>query len=108
MTVSRVHVVVVAYHGADLLDHCLAALERSVDVTVVDNSSSTEIRAVADRHHAAHVDPGANLGFAAGVNAALRTLLTAPPRDVQLVNPDANVRPDTIAALANHLQTPGN
>ena len=42
------HVVVVAYGAEDSLDRALGALERAVDVTVVDNSSSEEVRAVAD------------------------------------------------------------
>ena len=44
-------------------------------VTIVDNSSSTDVRNVTSRHGAEYIDAGANIGFAAGVNLALRPLL---------------------------------
>ena len=71
----EVHTVIVAYHGAEALDRCLAELGRTDRVTVVDNSSSTDVRDVTSRHGAEYVDAGANIGFAAGVNLALRRLL---------------------------------
>ena len=73
-TVIRpVHGIVVAYGGAEQLDRCLAALERTIDVTVIDNSSSPEVRAVARDRGAEYLDPGANLGFGAGVNRRAQT-----------------------------------
>ena len=66
VTARPVHVVVVAYHAAGPLSRCLDGLERQVPVTVVDNSSSNEVAAVAERHGAGYVDSGANRGFAAG------------------------------------------
>jgi GT2 family glycosyltransferase len=98
-----VHVVVVAYHGEALLDRCLAGLGGRLPVTVVDNSSSPDVRAVVARHRAAYVDPGTNLGFAAGVNVALRRLLDGEPLDVLLLNPDARITPEQVDALSAYL-----
>jgi GT2 family glycosyltransferase len=84
-----VHAVVVAYGQSEQLNRCLAALEQKVATTVVDNSSSADVAVVVARHGADYCDLGVNLGFAAGVNVALRTLLTGSPQDVLLLNPDA-------------------
>lgn len=86
------HTVVVAFHGAEALDRCLGALGHA-HVTVVDNSSSAAVAEVAERHGASYSDPGRNLGFAAGVNVALREILSGPPVDVLLLNPDAALEP---------------
>jgi glycosyltransferase involved in cell wall biosynthesis/GT2 family glycosyltransferase len=93
-------VVVVAFHAADLLDRCLAALDRAFEVVVVDNSSDPGVHDVAERHGAGYVDPGRNLGFAAGVNAGCAT---RGRRDVLLVNPDATVTPDAVRRLGERL-----
>jgi GT2 family glycosyltransferase len=98
-----VHAVTVAYGAPAALDRCLAGLARATDVTVVDNSSSAEIHAVSSRHRAEYVDPGRNLGFAAGVNLALGPLLEGEPQDVLLLNSDARVSPDELDRLAEFL-----
>jgi GT2 family glycosyltransferase len=108
VTMWPVHAVVVAYHAPEALDRCLNALERKVELTVVDNSSSTAVRAVADHHGAAYLDAGSNLGFAAGVNLALRRLGARSPRNVLLLNPDAVLAPRDLDVLAAHLYEPGN
>ena len=51
------HVVVVAYGAEDALDRALGALERAVEITVVDNSTSEAVRAVANRRGAEYVEP---------------------------------------------------
>ena len=89
-------VVVVAYGRPDLLAEALAPL-RGLSVTVVDNSSSTDVRAVVEAAGADYVDPGRNGGFGAGVNVALGRV--DPQADVLLVNPDAVVHPDDVAVL---------
>jgi GT2 family glycosyltransferase len=66
-------------------------------VTVVDNSSSPEVRAVVERTAARYVDPGRNGGFAAGVNEGLRRSDTRA--DVLLVNPDAVIDQPAIETL---------
>jgi GT2 family glycosyltransferase len=103
-----VRTVVVAYHAADALSRCLAALDGSTEVTVVDNSSSGDVRAVAERHGAAYIDPGTNLGFAAGVNVALAKLTAGEPCDVLLLNPDAVLGPDEVQRLSSFLHGEGN
>jgi GT2 family glycosyltransferase len=107
MSVRRAHAVVVAYHAADQLSSCLDALQREVPVTVVDNSSSGEVAAVAQRHGATYVDAGANRGFAAGVNIALSRLATENV-DVLLLNPDAVLTPSAVRELGRFLHRPEN
>jgi len=101
------HAVVVAYDSPAQLSNCLAALARRIPCTVVDNSSSADVAAVAKRHGAAYVDPGSNLGFAAGVNVAL-SRLAEQRTDVVLINPDAVVTPEAIETLTRFLYDDGN
>ena len=108
MTTRSVHTVVVAYHAADELERCLAALGQKGEVTVIDNSCSPEVHSVASRHGATYVDPGSNLGFGAGVNLALRQITVGPPRDVLLLNPDAVLAPGDVEVLADFLHRPGS
>jgi GT2 family glycosyltransferase len=90
VTAEAIDVLVVAYGAPELLDECLGAVGRSLPVTVVDNSSSPEVRAVSERHGAHYLDPGSNLGFAAGVNVGLGHRAAATG-DVLLLNPDAAI-----------------
>ncbi len=103
-TAVPLEVVVVAYRAPELLDACLAELGAAYPVTVVDNSSDPVVRAVAARHAATYVDPGSNLGFGAGVNAALANGHD-PGADVLLLNPDAAIRPSGVAALQHTLRS---
>ena len=107
MNARPVHAVVVAYHATGPLSRCLGGLERQVPVTVVDNSSSKDVAAVAQRHGAVYVDSGANRGFAAGVNIAL-VRLEAEDTDVLLLNPDAVLAPSAIRELSGFLHRPEN
>ncbi|MEO7447830.1 MAG: glycosyltransferase, partial [Humibacillus sp.] len=99
-----IEVVVVAYGQPALLERALAPLE-GLPVTVVDNSSSAEVRAVVARSSARYVDPGRNGGFAAGVNEGLRR--TDPNADVLLVNPDAVIDRSSIDHLRAALAADG-
>jgi GT2 family glycosyltransferase len=108
VTSSDVHVIVVAYGGSRELGRCLRELDGSVPVTVIDNSSSSDVKAAASRHGAVYVDTGANLGFAAGVNIALRGLASAPPAHVLLLNPDARLSSEHLVTLSCFLEEPGN
>lgn len=87
-------VVTVAYGAPDLLAAALAPL-RGEHVVVVDNSSRADVAAVARAAGAHYVDPGANLGFAAGVNRGLAGLTG----DVLLLNPDARLQPADLDRL---------
>ncbi len=88
--------VVVAYGAPGLLDECLTSLSGGPPVVVVDNSRDPEVRSVVIRHQASYVDPGANLGFAGGVNVGMSG---RDGSDVLLVNPDATIASDDIAEL---------
>jgi GT2 family glycosyltransferase len=87
-----------------LLDECLAAVGRSFPVTVVDNSSTSEVRTVTERHGAHYLDPGSNLGFAAGVNVGLAHRTDAAG-DVLLLNPDAVIDGDGVIGLHRMLHS---
>ena len=102
--VDDVEVLVVAYRAAELLDECLRRLEEELPVTVVDNSSDPEVRAVAIRHRATYVDPGRNLGFAGGVNVGLARR-SKPAVDLLLLNPDASIDPSGVRDLHRCLHT---
>ena len=66
-----IDVVVVAYGEPGLVERCLAPLGGEFPLIVVDNSSSpVRGRSREPRRH--YIDPGRNLGFAAGVNARCR------------------------------------
>jgi GT2 family glycosyltransferase len=99
---DAVHIVVVAYDHAEALDSALAPVAGDFPVTVVDNSSSDQVAAVARRHGADYLDPGSNRGFGAGVNVALQHLQGVPPTSVLLLNPDAVIRSEDVRALLVH------
>lgn len=92
-------VVVVAYGEPLQLETALSGLEAET-VIVVDNSSSKSTADVVGAAGASYVDPGANVGFARGVNIALRSLADLTGRaDVLLMNPDARIELDDVRAL---------
>lgn len=98
-------VVVVAYGDPTLLAGALDALGPGFPITIVDNSSSAKTRALAAAHGAHYLDPGANLGFGAGVNVALRDLADRGLRgdDVLLLNPDARIGGDDVRRMQRRL-----
>ncbi|GAA4161094.1 hypothetical protein GCM10022286_18150 [Gryllotalpicola daejeonensis] len=98
-------VVVIAYGSPVLLESALAGLGGEFPVTIVDNSSSAETRAVAERHGAFYIDPERNLGFGAGVNVAVRSLAERglADADVLLLNPDALVSAASVRAMQRAL-----
>ncbi|WP_246005967.1 glycosyltransferase [Georgenia muralis] len=100
-TAPPVEVVVVAYGTPELLRRALAPLI-SLSVTVVDNSSLPEIRALCEKLGARYLDPGRNGGFAAGVNHALGHR-SVPGGDLLLLNPDAVVTREDVTALRRAL-----
>ncbi len=99
---GEIDVVVVAFGAPDLLRACLERLGGAYPVTVVDNSSDAAVRGVARCHGAKYVDPGTNLGFAAGVNRGLAER-ERPSADVLLLNPDASITPEAVCHLARIL-----
>lgn len=91
-------VVIVAYGPPEGLGQALDEMAGAYDVVVVDNSSRTDVRDLVARAGAAYIDPGTNLGFAAAVNIALRTL-DLDRSDVLLLNPDARIGPTDVERL---------
>jgi hypothetical protein len=104
---TDVSVIIVSYNTRDLLRECLASVDRServrLDVLVVDNGSSDGSAAMvaAEFPSVQLIQHAENRGFAAANNVAIRRS-RAP--SVLLLNPDAAVRPDSIARLAAVLE----
>lgn len=97
-----VSVIVVSYQSGPTLARCLAALRAQTftdfEILLVDNASTDGApqAAVAADPTIRFLEPGANLGFAAGNNLAARQ---AGGRWLVLLNPDAYARPDWLEAL---------
>lgn len=93
-------IVVVAYGPSEPLAAAIEPLT-GFSVTIVDNSSSDATRAVAQQCGAHYIDAGGNIGFAAGVNTALKSLAQRglDGADVLLLNPDATISGESIHAL---------
>jgi N-acetylglucosaminyl-diphospho-decaprenol L-rhamnosyltransferase len=98
----RLSVVVVTYQSAEslpaLLDALAPQLAEGDEVIVVDNASRDGTAAIAAAHPAVGrvVEPGGNVGFAAGCNAGARE---ATGDAVLLLNPDAVPEPGFLEAL---------
>ncbi|WP_344737743.1 glycosyltransferase [Microbacterium awajiense] len=97
---------VVAFGSVDLLRAALEPVAH-LPVTVVDNSSLVEIANLCTELGVRYIDPGRNGGFAAGVNRLLRDRL-APEADLLLLNPDARISADDVAALGRALHSLGD
>jgi len=108
-THGRVGAVVLAFGEEPLLQRCVHALlgSRGVDVrvVVVDNGSRGAVDAVRDLPRVEVLTPGTNLGFAGGCNLGA-SALPADRDTLVLVNSDAVVRPDALAALHETLTDP--
>ncbi|MFE0023810.1 glycosyltransferase family 2 protein [Amycolatopsis sp. NPDC059021] len=91
---------IVSYNSASDLPRCIESLQRQLDVhvgiTVVDNASSDDSAAIAERLGAVVVRNGGNRGFSAAVNQGTRHG-TAPW--VLVFNPDAVFPANGIAQL---------
>lgn len=98
--------VIVAYGEPDGLADTLTALDGRVSALVVDNSSHAGTRALCAHHDVEYVDPGKNLGFAAGVNRGLMELAARGRNgDVLLLNPDATIGADAVERMHSMLAT---
>lgn len=98
---ASITVVIVNWNSGPLLAECLERLAaqtlRPAAILVVDNASSDGSEAVAEQFPAVRLlRMGANLGFAAGNNAALGLCAT---EFVALLNPDAFPEPDWLSRL---------
>jgi GT2 family glycosyltransferase len=95
---ASVEVLVVAYGAPGLLEESLATLDGKLPVTVLDNSSRSDVKEVCRRLEVRYVDTGSNLGFAGGVNMGIARRLH-PGADLLLLNPDARITAEGIHAL---------
>ena len=106
MRAPDVTVAVVSFNTRDLLRAALAAAGASrgvsLEIFVVDNGSKDGSAEMVEREFpSVHLIRNAdNRGFAAANNLAIRQ---AAGRYLLLLNPDTEVRPDTIAVLAGYL-----
>jgi GT2 family glycosyltransferase len=98
--------IVLSWNGREDTVSCLDALakisEPAVRIVCVDNGSTDgSVEAVRVRHPETHlIENGRNLGFAGGCNVGIRWALAQGAEWVVLVNNDAVIAPDTIAAFA--------
>lgn len=98
-----VTVVIVNFNGGEMICQCLAALTqqrfRDFAIVVVDNNSSDgSVASIRERYPQVEILVSTvNLGFAGGINKALRARARAPL--VALLNPDAFPAPDWMGSL---------
>lgn len=103
-----VAVVVVTYNSADEIDPLIQSLRReavgmSIRVVVADNSSADNTVAQLSRHGDVIVVPtGGNLGYAAGINVAMKRIGAA--RTILVLNPDLRVNRGAIARLFTRME----
>ena len=100
--------VVVAYGAPENLTSCLESLADTVPIVVVDNSGNPSTAKIAESAGATYVDAGANIGFGAAVNVALKALRNGASHDILLVNPDAFVSTSAVHALISCLDAHGH
>ncbi len=98
----RISVIIVSYESGPTLERCLAGLKAQTftdfEILLVDNASTDGApqAAVAADPAIRFLEPGSNLGFAAGNNLAVKQ---ARGRWLALLNPDAYPEPGWLAAL---------
>jgi len=100
-----VFVIVLNYNNIETLKECLGSVFQSdypnFEVIVADNSSKDGsfelVRAQFEKAHS--IQNGANLGFAAGNNPAIRFALEKFAEYIFILNPDAIIERDTITRL---------
>jgi len=98
----RISVIIVSYESGPTLERCLAGLAAQTftdfEILLVDNASTDGApqAAVAADPSIRFLEPGSNLGFAAGNNLAVKS---ARGRWLALLNPDAYPEPGWLKAL---------
>lgn len=116
----RLAIVIVTWNVRNLALDCLRSVYDDLarddlqgEVWLVDNASADGTPDAIRRHfpQVKLLEPGENLGFAAGNNLALRAIGFPDgdelPELVLLLNPDTSVQPGALRALIDGLQTSG-
>jgi GT2 family glycosyltransferase len=100
----KVDAVVVAYNSRDTLRTCVEPLTRLpwVDVTVVDNACPYDSAQVVEDLSVRIIRSSRNGGFAYGCNLGMAS---GTAEFVLLLNPDAEIDPESLAVLADALRT---
>lgn len=106
----NVAVAVVTYNSEDhvsaLLDSIPAALgDLTASIVVVDNGSTDDTLAILDARADCTVVRSTNVGYAAGMNRAVRESPEA--RSILILNPDATLDPDCVPRMLAVLDRPG-
>jgi N-acetylglucosaminyl-diphospho-decaprenol L-rhamnosyltransferase len=107
--------VIVTYNRAAVLGYCVRSLvdqgTRLAAVVVADNASTDKTCHIAENFAGLSVqviDLGLNAGFAAGVNAGIAALDLTRLDAVLILNPDCQVQPGALPALALALRQSGS
>ena len=101
----RLALILVHYHTPDLAAEAVEALRADVsdaEWIVVDNGSDDRGRAVLESLPVRRIDPGANLGYAGGVNLGVAN---STAEAVIVMNPDVLVLPGCVPALIDRLKS---
>lgn len=104
---ADVCVIVVTFRSATDIDHLIASLRQEADdcrirVIVADNASPDDTLAVVQAHEDVIALPtGGNLGYAGGINVALRAV--GDTDAILVLNPDMVVDQGAIAAMRDRL-----
>jgi N-acetylglucosaminyl-diphospho-decaprenol L-rhamnosyltransferase len=101
----RLALILVHYHTPDLAAAAVEALRADVGDTsewiLVDNGSDDAGRAILESLPVRRIDPGANLGYAGGVNLGVAS---STAEALIVMNPDVLVFPGCIPALLDRLR----
>lgn len=101
----RLALILVHYHTPDLAAAAVEALRADVgeeaEWIVVDNGSDAEGRALLESLPVRRIDPGANLGYAGGVNLGVAS---STAEALIVMNPDVLVFPGCVPALLDRLE----
>ncbi|MET9018387.1 WecB/TagA/CpsF family glycosyltransferase [Actinopolymorpha sp. NPDC004070] len=106
-----VAVIAVTHNSADDIEPLISSVRRQLDdqsmrMIVVDNASTDDTLDRLSRHpDVIAVPTGANLGYAGGINVALK--YARPSDAVLVVNPDLELAPESVRTLRDRLARPG-
>ena len=111
----KIGVCFLTYNSEDCIAHSVSCAKAALaglagEIVVVDNASRDgSVAGVSQAHPDVRIIPnGRNVGYAAGNNVGARYLLERGCDMLTFVNPDAFLKPDTLAKMAAALsETPG-